>query len=522
MQKKDQNEITAQTSLCPNCRFPVSPDDIFCGECGYDLTQETTAASSQAPGGEGPGTDETGALQARVDRFAAPRSVRRSYFDLGLALKAQARYREAAEAFGQALQAQGSTPRDVDILYQQAYAYEQGTNPERAFRAYLEAVGRDPGEADIVLPHIHHMASPKIVLENGVWLVSDWAQSIEKIRVSPADRAHITAFLGRIHLYLGQYEPALAAFQQALQADPQTTPSVIMKLITPAYLPPEFEPKADNGQAQFTLARIWQLLGNVEEALRTVEMALSLNLGDGSYPEAPVQRLKADLLSQTGQKAGAAQWYYEAGRRYSWRGEYDTACSLLELAVSLKKDYPEACWSWMDAERARAYLDTPPFANKRVVERSLRAWRIGLYSGWPASEYFWAYTTRALLCELEARLDPARRLDYWWDAVRWLELALVLDPKDTYSWAYLGRFFRYLNLESNGELVSRRTVELDKDNLAALEERAAMLANRGQFDEASQVINRRRELEANAWADAVAAYILIEFRGLRPLPRRCI
>lgn len=509
MQKKDQNDLPAQTSLCPNCRFPVSPEDTFCGECGFDLTQETAAASSQAPGGEGPVDDETGELQARVDRFTAPRNLRRSYFDLGLALKAQARYREAAEVFGQALQAEGGTPKDVDILYQQAYAYEQGANPERAFRVYLEAVGKDPGEADIVLPHIHHMASSKIVLENGVWLVSDWAQSIERIRVSPADRAHISSFLGRIHLFLGQYEPALAAFQQALQADPQIAPAVITKLITPAYLPPEFDPKADNGQAYFMLARIWQLLGNVEEALRTVEMALSLNLGEGSYLVAPVQRLKADLLAQTGQKAAAAQWYYEAGRRYSWREENDTASRLLELAVTLKKDYPEACWAWMDAERARAYLDAPPFADQKAVERSLRAWRIGLSSGWPEVEYFWAYTTRALLCELEARLDPARRIDYWWDAIRWLEVALILDPKDAYSWAYLGRFFRYLNLESNGELVGRRTIELDKDNLAVLEERAALLANRGQFDEAGQVINRRRELKANAWADAVAAYIFM-------------
>ena len=494
------------SALCPNCHFPVSAEDIFCGECGFDLTAET---SVHEPEGEGPGGAETSALQDRVGRFAAPRSLRRSYFDLGLALKTQGRFREAVEAFGQAQQAAGSAPKEVDILLLQAHAYEQNTNPERAFRAYLEVVRADPREADIVLPHIHHMVSPKIVLENGVWLVSEWAQSVEKIRVSPPDRMQIAAFLGRIHLFLGQYDDALAAFQRAIQADPQSAPEVIAQILNPAYLPPEFEPQADRGQAQFALARIWQALGNLDEALRIVDLALTMNMGEENYPEAPVQQLKADLLAGRGQKTGAAQMYYEAGRRYSWRGDYETASHLLELAVQFKPDFPAACWSWMDAERTRAYTTTPPLADKRAVERSLRAWRAGLRGGWPDEEFFWAYTSRALLCELEARLDPSRRLEFWWDAIRWLELALVFDPRDVYSWAYLGRFFRYLNLEFNGEVVTRLTIELDKDNLAALEERAALLANRGQFDEAGSFIARRRELEPNTWVDAVYAYILI-------------
>jgi tetratricopeptide (TPR) repeat protein len=291
MQKYDPNELTSHPSLCPNCRFPVSAEDTFCGECGFDLTQEGVETSFQTPAGEGPGGAETGALQARVGRFVASRSLRRSYFDLGLALKAQARYREAAEAFAQAQQAEGRTPRDVDIFLQQAFAYEHATNPERAFRTYLEAVRKNPDDADIVLPHIHRMVTPKIVLENGVWLVSEWAQSIDKIRVSPADRVQIAAFLGRIHLFLGQYEEALDAFQQALQADPQSAPAVVGPMLNPAALPPEFEPQANRGQAQFALARIWQALGNLDEALRIVELALSLDLGEGNYPEAPVQHL---------------------------------------------------------------------------------------------------------------------------------------------------------------------------------------------------------------------------------------
>ena len=509
MQKNDPSQMTGPSSLCPNCRFPVSAEDTFCGECGFDLTQQSAEIFLQVPADEGPEGAEIGALKARVGRFVAPRNLRRSYFDLGLALKAQARYREASQAFGQARQAQGSTPREVDILLQQAFAYEQDSNLERAFRAYLEAVSKEPEEADIVLPYIHRMVTPKIVLENGVWLVSEWAQSFEKMRISPVDRVQIAAFLGRIHLFLGQYEAAIKAFQRALMADESSAQTLIKNLLGAAYLPPEFDLQANHGQAQFALARIWQVLGNSEEALRIVELALSMDLGDENYPEAPVQQFKADLLANLGQNSAAAQWYYEAGRRYTWRDESKTAARLLERAVSLKKNYPEACWSWMDAERILAYDEKPPFVNRQALERSLTAWRTGLYSGWPDKTFSWAYLTRALVCELEARLDPSRRLNHWWNAIRWLEAALVLDPSDADSWAYLGRFFRYMDLESNGDVVTRRALELDQDNLAALEERSAVLANRGRFEEAGPINDRRRELAANTWADAVGAYILI-------------
>jgi tetratricopeptide (TPR) repeat protein len=274
MQKNDPNEMTDASSLCPNCRFPVSAGDIFCGECGFDLTAGESVEKSavEVSGGPEAGAPhpEKDALQARVGRFVAPRGLRRSYFDLGLALKAQGRFREAVEAFEQARQARGSAPRDVDIWLLQAHTCEQNATPERAFRAYLEAVRADPEEADIVLPYIHRMVAPKIVLENGVWLVSEWAQSVEKVRSSPADKVQIAAFLGRIHLYLGQYDAALAAFQRALQADPQSAPAVVAQMLSPATLPPEFEPQANRGQAQFALARIWHALGNLDEALRVV------------------------------------------------------------------------------------------------------------------------------------------------------------------------------------------------------------------------------------------------------------
>jgi tetratricopeptide (TPR) repeat protein len=507
LQKSESAELSTQPSFCPQCGFPVEPEHTFCGECGFDLTQAAPESSFTAKSVElaPPGSDE---LLARVLRYKPARGLRRTYFDLGLALKAAGRYKEAIEAFGNALRATGNTPPGVDILFQQAHSYELGTNPERAFRTYLEAVRRAPNEASVVLPHVHPLVSSAVVQENGAWLASEWAACLDQPQVRPLSGVYLAAFLGRAQLFLGHAEAALAAFERAMQADRQLAPGVIAPLLTPATLPPEYNPAANNGLAQYTLARIWRVVGQGADALRTVEIALNLDLGGENYPEAPVQRLKADLLLDAGRKTDAAQWYYEAGQRYVWRSEFDQAAELLEKSVGLKAD-PAACWTWMEAERSRAYLSQPPYAIPSAVQLSRKAWKTGLKSGWPGPAYFWVYTTRALLAELEARLDVPQRVDHWWNAIQWLEAAELLSENDVYSWAYLGRFFRYLNLNACAEQATRRAMDMGEENMAALEERAAILANIGQYDEALTIIERRQKLGANAWVGAVNAYIII-------------
>lgn len=507
MQPRATSHSGAPAGLCPNCRFPIESGDTFCGECGFDLTRQPPPSIPVA-GEPGESDVASQALKARLVGLRAPRGLRRSYFDLGLALKEAGRFGEAAAAFANALQTAGSLPKDADIYLQQAHAFEQQFLPEKAFRPYLEVVRKEPGAAGAVLPHLHGLLDEKIVLENGVWLTAEWARSFEALPIVARDRATIELFLGRCLLFLGQYEAALAAFERANQLDPQTTQESLPALLAAEKLPAEFDPRTRHGQAQFALAQAWRLLGHRDEALRAAEVALSMDLGQGDYPEAPVQRLKAELLEAGGQNSAAAQWYYEAGRRYSWREDQAVAAELLQHAVQLQEDFAPACWAWMEAERARAYLDEPPYVDGDALQRSLAAWQAGLRSGWPTAEYFWVYTTRALLCELEARLDSTRRIEHWWHAVRWLELALVHDARDAFSWAYLGRFFRYLNLEANALAVTEQAVELDASNVSALEERAAALANRGEWQAALEMIDQRRLVDSTAWAEGLTAYIL--------------
>jgi tetratricopeptide (TPR) repeat protein len=95
-----------------------------------------------------------------------------------------------------------------------------------------------------------------------------------------------------------------------------------------------------------------------------------------------------------------------------------------------------------------------------------------------------------------------------WEAIVYLERALLLN-EEIYRWTALGRFHRYLSIESNALLATEKALDSSPTNLAALEERAAILANTGRFDEALEVINKRLELAANAWVDAVKAYVLL-------------
>jgi len=54
--------------------------------------------------------------------------------------------------------------------------------------------------------------------------------------------------------------------------------------------------------------------------------------------------------------------------------------------------------------------------------------------------------------------------------------------------------------------------KLVPDSLAVLDERAAILANVGEFDAAEEVVDKRRAAAASVWADGVKQYILSEKR----------
>jgi tetratricopeptide (TPR) repeat protein len=251
---------------------------------------------------------------------------------------------------------------------------------------------------------------------------------------------------------------------------------------------------------------------DLEHLIRPLARTLSLRLSKpGPYPERRVQQLKGLMLEILERQSEAAQAYYEAGRRFAWSNENQAALDLLSRANTLDPSYVPVYWDLADAWRVRSYRDDMPLVDEAAIRRSLELWKSGYGLRAPDADYAWAYVTRALINEQLTHLSGSDRVELYWEAISNLERALLLSDQDVHHWAYLARFHRALKTESNALQAAGHAYQMSPGDSTVLEEWAAILANVGEFDEASRVIEKRLQSEPNdGWANGVKAYILQE------------
>jgi tetratricopeptide (TPR) repeat protein len=240
------------------------------------------------------------------------------------------------------------------------------------------------------------------------------------------------------------------------------------------------------------------LAGAFERASRDVKVAST-------------EVVKAAWLEAAGRTQASAGAALEAGKRYSWQGESNQqlAIELLTHAIDLDASLVPAYWYLAEAWRVRSATPQPPYADREPLERSLAIWNAGAARKLPDAPASWAYVTRALICEQQARLDEGRRTELWWEAICYIERAILLDDSDSGCWAALGRIHNQLENESCALHATAEAVRRGPEDPGALEERAALLADTGRFDEAIRVIEQRLAQDSsNVWARSVKAYVL--------------
>lgn len=287
--------------------------------------------------------------------------------------------------------------------------------------------------------------------------------------------------------------------------------------ITPNTLPAALVARSADGNAQYFVAELYRALGRPDDALKAVDKALEIGLrGQEPYREAPAHQLKAELLEKRAEPEQAANFYFEAGRRFLWRNEYENAVEQLRRSTDLDKSRAATYWYRAEALRMLTYQSSvSQEEKKRTIEESVAVWDQSVEFGLPDTDMSWAYVVRALICEQCANLQAtglSQQRRWFWEAAAFTERALLLYDTDPYAWAYVGRYHRTLGNEANALLATETAWKRDEENLAVQEERAAVLANAGELDEAAKVIDKRRAAAPNTWADSVKAYILAEKR----------
>src|SRR5262249_45923484 len=185
---------------------------------------------------------------------------------------------------------------------------------------------------------------------------------------------------------------------------------------------------------------------------------------------------------------------------------------MFERAGGLRPDPAPTYWYWMDLLRFQSYKDEYPYVDKKQLRASLRAWKKGQKLSDPEQNFSWVFTSRALINEQRTRLlathtshaltneRRARLLDACdsslsWEAITYLERQRLLAGESAHNLAYLARFHRMGDNQACALQASEKAVNLDPENMAAMEERAIILSNIGESAAAMKVLEDWKKLE---------------------------
>src|SRR5262249_52640539 len=141
-------------------------------------------------------------------------------------------------------------------------------------------------------------------------------------------------------------------------------------------------------------------------------------------------KLKAEILYTLERPlTEIAEAYYEAGRRRYWNNEHQAAVELFKRANEFDNHSPTTYWYLADALLMTSYIPTPPYVDKGKIEESLRVWNVGAEISLPDTDFSWAFVSRAYINEQRTRLPKSDRWGLMWEAIVYLERALLLNEE---------------------------------------------------------------------------------------------
>jgi len=279
----------------------------------------------------------------------------------------------------------------------------------------------------------------------------------------------------------GDTARALEAYEQAAKASPHT------------------------GKLKLKLALAAQKAGNNERAWSAVSEAIKAGVDDDDRARAFELKAKVgDALHPPRDELLEA--YYEAGSQFYGKGDLERALLWLRRLTEFEPSYRDARWYEVDSLRQQA--SQPKLLADPMADTYSR-WRKALDSGLPEGTSAWAYVSGALIVDAQGQLcPPAKRAALVWEALAYLERSLVLDESNIYTFITMSRLYRIMNNYANASIASERALRIDPDELAAMDERAAVLGDCGDAQGCRELIDKRLQRERTSWAEGVQAVVL--------------
>lgn len=224
----------------------------------------------------------------------------------------------------------------------------------------------------------------------------------------------------------GQYESALASYQQALKLDPAE--KKIHKNIGMAYMgryqPGSKHPK-DLEFAQKAIENLDTYVQAFPKDRKAREFLVSMYLATDRYDDAI--KFYEDILKANPRDSKAMQ---SIAQMYFKKGDFDTAVAWLKKRLTVEGNNPEVYYfigvqAW---DRSYNYPDIAPEQRARIVDEGLEALNKAVEL---KQDYFEAISYINLLYREKAKIeaDPAKKKEYTETADKFLQQALELRKK---------------------------------------------------------------------------------------------
>jgi tetratricopeptide (TPR) repeat protein len=362
----------------------------------------------------------------------------------------------------------------------------------------------------------------------------------EAVRLYPyAGRMH--AERAAFHLYVGDFERAATDAQHAIDSAPRE-PLGYLALGIWAELTGKFKGADQLYRRGFrrmplsAIARVHKRLALIDPPGRMLKVGAGVLLegdrpgdalelsgeallsgvrGAEANPEADVYLIRRKAFEQlpSPRQREAAEAAMQAGRLCLWNG--NVSCAIDELGRAIELDAPvEAGWLLADALLMKSLPLGATAPDQELVAQARSRWhswadKVGLPTG-PTS---WAYVTRAIVSDLASQHPDADRRSGLFEAILYVEKALIRNHTDAQRWGYAAQFLRYVGLEQLAFEADDAGYRLASADRQVLAERLPLLANRREFDAASALADRIVAMYGeDPWVSAVRAWLAIHHR----------
>jgi tetratricopeptide (TPR) repeat protein len=402
------------------------------------------------------------------------------------------------------------------------------------------AARRLPGWEDTLTPEVQSRAH-----RFAAWAALRASGDVETARRNIEDAVELYPYGGRMHaeragfhLFVGDFERAATDAQHAIDTGPREPLGHLMLGIW-AELTGKFKGADQLYRRGFRrmpisdVARIHKRLALIDPPGRMLKMAAAVLLdahrapdalelageallsgvrGMEANPEAEVYVLRRAAFEQLPDppRRKAAEAAMQAGRLCIWNGDVD--CAIDELRRAIELDAPtEAGWLLADA----LLMKSLPL-GARAPDQALVAEARSLWDSWaeqvglPSGATSWAYVTRAIVADLASQQPDADRRGGLFEALLYVEKALIRNHTDAQRWGYAAQFLRYVGLEQLAFEADEAGYRLASGDRQVLAERLPLLANRREFEEASLLADRIVTMYGeDPWVSAVRAWLAI-------------